>query len=271
MAKVDLNKGKTILKQKSRNPIIKFDKLQMYFGYPYVVGDENSAITINIPTIGDIVEFGMGRFYQTVNIFTTNTTSYRLMLWEAGVDWTEISDFDLFTMLYKGIDQDASKFLFGDLDWSKFELFQKQLGDNVTKVLYNKENEIEINEDMYHHFSQYIRCIFNIYPEEKITTDSIMKKWFINKDKREKANEESKENKSDITSSMLATISACVNHPGFKYNVEELKQVNMCQFYDSVKRLQIYENTTALMKGMYSGFVDSKGISADSYNFMKEI
>ena len=47
--------------------------------------------------------------------------------------------------------------------------------------------------------------------------------------------------------------------------------MNIFEFYDSVKRLQVYENATACLKGLFSGFVDGSKISADQYNFMKEI
>jgi hypothetical protein len=43
------------------------------------------------------------------------------------------------------------------------------------------------------------------------------------------------------------------------------------EFYDSVSRLQIYEQSTALMKGMYSGFISAKDIKPEDYNFMREI
>ena len=77
--------------------------------------------------------------------------------------------------------------------------------------------------------------------------------------------------KDEDQASILALISSCVNHPGFKYNLQQLKEVGVAQFYDSVKRLQVYENATACLKGMYSGFVDGKKIHAEDYNFMKEI
>jgi hypothetical protein len=97
-----------------------------------------------------------------------------------------------------------------------------------------------------------------------------MKEWFISKDRRQASIDEEKAKKNEArNNSLLPLISACVNHPGFKYKLEELKDITVCQFYDSVHRLQIYENSTALLKGMYSGFVDAKKIKPDDYNFMK--
>ena len=72
-------------------------------------------------------------------------------------------------------------------------------------------------------------------------------------------------------STLLPLVSSCVNHPGFKYKLEDLKDMDIVQFMDSVQRLQIYESTTALMKGMYSGMIDTKGLDKDALNFMRDI
>ena len=95
-----------------------------------------------------------------------------------------------------------------------------------------------------------------------------MKELYIRKDRSEFNR---KKDKDSSANSIQSLISSCVNHPGFKYKLSELKELGVAEFYDSVKRLQIYESSTALMKGMYSGFVDSSKINSDDYNFMKEI
>ena len=160
---------------------------------------------------------------------------------------------------------------FVDIDFSNFSICKKRKPDSDEQitVLYDLVNKIEINEEVYFHLSQYLRNVFNIFPEEKITKDKILKKWYIEKDKREQKNNENKKEKED--SGLLSLVSGCCNHPGFKYKSNELKELGVYQFYDSVKRLQVYESTTALQKGMFSGFMDSKGIKPDDYNFMKPI
>jgi hypothetical protein len=40
---------------------------------------------------------------------------------------------------------------------------------------------------------------------------------------------------------------------------------------DSVKRIQKYENGTAALKGIYSGFVSSKDIPDEVFNYMGEV
>lgn len=258
----------------ARNPKVEVDLLKLYFGDPYEIDLENAPgkVTVYSPTIGDMVRIGERRFWETAMIFVCNTTQYRVMLWDLGIDWNTFSDFELFVLLYKQIDKEVSKLFFGDLDFSKFIPLGKEVEteDGVTKelILWDDENGIEINYDVYNHFCQYLRVMLNVFPEEKITASDHLKEWYINKDRR--ANERAKE-KGDNNHSIQPIISACVNHPGFKYKLQELREVGMFEFYDSVSRLQIYEQATALMKGMYSGFIDSKNIKPEDYNFMREI
>lgn len=275
MAKEQLNVGK-VKKLKSRNPIIEFDKLKLFFGEPYKINveDAEGEIILSQPSIGDVVSLGEKRYYGTLNAFTTNTTAFRLQLWEQGIDWNSISDFELFIMLIGTADKEIYQTFLPDIDFSNFGLYQKQLpnSEDKIKVLYDADNKIEITEQVYFHISQYLRTVFNIFPEEKMTSDAIMKRWFIQKDKNELRNKELKKKRGDEEDSgLLPLISACCNHPGFKYKSSELKELCVFQFYDSVKRLQIYESTTALQKGMYSGFMDTSKIKPEDYNFMRPI
>lgn len=258
-----------------RYPKLEFDKLQMYFGDPYEIDTENTLgkVIIYSPTIGDIIKIGESKFFSSLNVFVSNTTSYRLMLWDNGIDWCEMSDYELFISLFKTIDPAVATLLFKDLDIQKFELMKKKVEDKEVITLVNKEQNVEIDEEVYQHIHQYLQNVFGIFPEEKITeAGSVLKKWYIEKDRRELKNQEYLDRQGKKrSSSMQATISACINHPGFKHKLSELREVGVCEFYDSVKRLQVYENTTALLRGSMSGFVDTKKIPQESMNFMREI
>ena len=74
---------------------LKFDMTQMYDRQPFKVNDD---ITIYQPSVRDIIRFGEIKFYNQVLIpFVTIPTSHRVMLWDKGIDWNKISDFELFT------------------------------------------------------------------------------------------------------------------------------------------------------------------------------
>ncbi len=250
----------------------------MYFGEPFEVGN---GMTVLMPTVGDILRLDNSdiTFYQTLYIWIANPTTYRLMLWDNGIDWNKISDYELFLMLYKTENPDVSKMMFGNVDFQQFGLFHKTVQEknedgeivDVQKVtLYSPEQDIEISEQDYTLISQYLKAAFNIYPKVEKAKGRITKESII---EEERMNLIAKERKGeDIpTSSLLPLISSCINHPGFKYNLNELREVNFVQFMDSVQRLQIYESTSALLKGAYSGFCDTSKIDKDEFNFMRDI
>lgn len=121
---------------RNKYPRLKFDKLQAYFRVPYKIDLENAEgnIIVNVPTIGDIVTLGEDKFFTTQNIFVSNTTSCRLALWEAGKDWTEISDYEMFLMFFPLIENDAAKLIFTTEKSEGIEKAEK----NVVKRLFNR-------------------------------------------------------------------------------------------------------------------------------------
>ena len=245
-----------------------FDKLQMFFGEDYQITE---GIVISQPTIGDIMTFGEERFYQTLNPFVVNPTSLRVILWQQGKDWTEISDYELFYQLILQLQLSPSEtsMLFGDLDFRKFNLYKRQNvvdGELVEDVvLLNHEQKVLIDEETYNHMSSYLRTMFNIFPKVEKAKGKTTKEWMIEEDIINSKSQQA------YKSNLQPMISFCLNHPGFKYKKSELKDLGVVEFYDSVQRLLIYESTSSLMKGMYSGFVDTSKIDKKEFDFMRGV
>ena len=66
-------------------------------------------------------------------------------------------------------------------------------------------------------------------------------------------------------------ISSCLNHPGFKYKKNELRNVGIFEFMDSVNRLQIYESSRSFLLGRFNGFCDLSKIDKKEFDFMRDI
>ena len=99
-----------------------FDLLKMYFMKPFDVGN---GIIIDQPTIGNIIDFGEQDFYDMVYVFWSIPTTYRVALWDMGIDWCKTSDLQLFCLIYKSIDPDAAKIMFRDVNFQGFELAKR--------------------------------------------------------------------------------------------------------------------------------------------------
>ena len=273
--------------QNSHESLFEYDELKMYFGEDYWIGDK---IKIMQPTLGDIIEFGDVKFYSIVSTLCANTTSFRLQLWdmEPRIDWTKISDFELFIWLIKGFTPKETSLIFGDLNLSWFKPYWKNREDENEglNLIYiprdeegneilpkNLDEAIIIDEAVYLQIVDYLRKMFDIHPkEERNVKGKTVKEWII-QEERMKIENEKKLNKDKKNKSFLyPLISSMVNHPGFKYKKNELKEVGIVEFMDSVKRLQTYESVVALMSGMYSGMIDTKKLDLkEELNWMRDL
>lgn len=278
------NKERFEQQQKVRDSF-EFDRLKMYFGEPYEI---SNRLVVVQPKFGDILEVGEQRFYETLSIFISNSTGYRLPLWNLGIDWNKTVDYELFCMLYGGIDPEISAMLFDEvemidedgetvyqpIDFSAFEAYEVTLpqedpdAEPVKKItLYNRNQDIEIDENTYLKLSQYLRTVFNIFPKTERAKGQATKEAIIWEEE-----ENAKRRKDDVYhSTLLPIVSSLLNHPGFKYKLDEMRNLTMAQIMDSVQRLQVYENSTALLRGSMSGFVDTSKIPKDNFNFMRDL
>lgn len=246
--------------------ILDFNPIALYFGEDYELNDK---IIIHQPTIQDFIDYGEGNIYATIAPFTCNTTSYRLPLWDMGIDWNKISEMDLFALLISTMDFNYSKLIFGNIDFSTFELYEQTLKGEKSIVLYSEKMDLTIDEDTMEKMKKYVQYMFNSTPTEpEFTSNKTLKQDLINND-RQKRLARMKGIKSG-GATLLSMISFCLNHPGFKYKKSELREVGIVEFLDSVQRLQIYESTHALMSGAYGGFVDTSKINKDEFNFMRD-
>ena len=246
-----------------------FNPLQLYFGDDYVINDK---IIIHQPVIQDFIDKGEDNIYSVIAPFTCNTTIYLLPLWEMCIDWNKITNQELFAFLIKTMDFEYSKVIFGDIDFSSFDFYELENpnSDETSIVLYSPKMDLIIDEDTREKMCTYIQYMFNSHPiEEEFTSSKILKQDLINNDRQKKL-AKLKGDKTGSTS-LLSMISFCLNHPGFKYKKNELREVGIVEFMDSVQRLQIYESTRALMGGSYSGFLDTSKIKKEEFNFMRDV
>lgn len=234
----------------------KYDILKMYFEKDYYVADN---IKIHQPTIGEIIDFGESRFWNMITAFCANPTSVRLELWNQGIDWNEVDDFELFISLTTSFPIENTSIIFGDIDFTKFNPIKTDDGKLV--IVNMAKPEIQIDEEIYRRLVRYLRVMFNIHPKVEKAKNQATKEAIIFEEEMNLKIALKKAEKEIWQKSMLfPLISAALNHPGFKYKKKELEEVGIVEFMDSIKRLQVYESTTSLMTGMYMGMVDLKGM-----------
>lgn len=244
-----------------------FNPLRVYFGDDYVVNDR---IIIHQPSIQDFIDAdNESDIYHVIAPFVSNTTGYRVQLWDMGIDWNKITNQELFSILIKTVDYKYSKLIFGDIDFSTFNLYKKTVDDNKVLTLYSPKMDLEIDEETMNKMCKYIQFMFNSYPpEEEFTSSKILKQELINNDRQKQL---LRKKEDGVGQSLLSMIAFYLNHPGCKYKKNELKEVGYFEFMYNIQRLQIYESTRALFGGMYSGMCDLSKVDPKEFNFMRDV
>ena len=103
------------------NSLLHIDELKMYFREPLQLNDK---IILYQPSIGDIVSFGEKEYYSMVHTLSCIPSDMKSQLEDMGIDYMEISDFELFIMLTRGLKKEDTILLLGDLDLSKFAIYE---------------------------------------------------------------------------------------------------------------------------------------------------
>jgi len=242
------------------NGLIQIDELQMYFSRPFRIND---YITIYTPTIGQIIDFGEQRYYSMIHTLTCIPSDVKSMLADAGIDYEELSDFNLFILLTRNLTVEDTSLVLGDIDLSKLKLNINE--DNNEEYLYDEKSGLIIDRLIYMKIVCYLRKVHNIIPKVEKAKNKTTKRILIQLDRERIA----KAKKTPYKSQLKYLISAMMRYPGFPYKSYELEKVGLCEFMDHVMGSQIYVSSTALIKGSYSGMIDTSKINRKEFNWMR--
>lgn len=228
------------------------DKSKLYRGQNIQITDQ---IILRQPTLGEIFDFGESEYLGFVHTITATHMDADMIVFltKLGVDFNSISDWQLFLMLYQGLNI-GSELLFENLDFTKFEIKNKD--DQF--ILQNHNGSI-IDETIYKIIVMYIRAMNNISTPQftKVRDDPVQKQMAIDDAQRQvdSWNRKAKLGIKD-SSPLLPYISYLVNKPGFKHDEVTVFNLKVYPFWDSVKRLLAIDNAEHLYHGLYSGCLD---------------
>ena len=236
------------------------DQLQLYFGDDYIINDK---IKIKQPTIGEIVDFGEAQYFSVVHTLTAIPSDMKSQLWDIGLDWTEIEDFELFIMLAPTLPVEKTRLLFGDLDFTKLKPYKNR--ENGDILLADLDADVRIDKLIYLRIVNYLRKVHNITPKVERAANKTTKQILIDEDRMKiNANKEK-----PFKSYLLPLISSVKVRMGYTKNY--VRNEGFVEFFDDVSRLQIIHNADHLLSGVYAGMIDVKKINKKELNWMCEL
>ena len=293
------------------------DELKIYRGEDFVV---SKHIVLHQATLNEICEYGERDYYSMIYNFTATPQSLKVQLWDMGIDYTEITPYQLFyQLLYKMYSQEKTSIIFGDLDFTKFQVMQRKDDESIFLYqevpvgdIYNLEYEFVYHFSNLLDASRFVGCEVDELIEElsksnryndfifdnvqfepviideytyNMIVDYICKSHFIERDLKRPANNSTKmvliedardeieRNKNKEYHSQLKNlISSMINSEGFKYNHDQVWDMKINAFMDSVKRIGKIKNADLLLQSGYSGFgVNLKDIDKKQLDWLGEL
>lgn len=221
----------------------------------------NDHIQIVIPTVGEIID-REDDYYGMVTILTAMPIDLMVQLDDAGIDYTEINDYDLFLMMSAGLKTQDTHLIFGDLDFSKFEIAVNK--QNGTLVLYDEENDIVIDRAIYSKIASILRKIHHLEKNRRKPANIEAKEYML-----ERARTKIKRNKNRKRESQLESlIIAMVNTEQYKYDFEGTRELSIYQFNESVRQVIKKVDYDNMMYGVYAGTINAKELSQDTLNWL---
>ena len=233
--------------------------LSIYRGKDIIVTDH---IKIHQPTIGEIEEYGEKEYFSLVSTFVVTPFDMIAQLDQQGIDFTQITDFDLFMGLVTCIPQEQSQILFGDIDFSQY----RQVLTETGVCLMNKQSVI--SEPVYHILAKYVRKMHCIAPPkyDKVGNEATKQKLI------EFAYDDLKyASRRPYKSQLQNLVSALVNHPYFKCSYYDVWDMPVYAFYDSLQRTSIINNVMNLYQSIYSGNIDCNKINKKELDWTRQL
>lgn len=242
------------------------DELRIYRGEDFVV---SKHITIHQATLNEIADYGETEYYAMLYQLTATPQSMKSQLWDMEIDYTKITPYELFyNLLYKLYPQEKTSILFGELDFTKFQVMKRNDNGEILLFQIVDNEEVIIDEFTYNVIMDYLRKAHFIEKDEKIPANNTTKMILI-----EDAREELLKNTNKVNHSLLKNlISSMINYEGFKYNHSQVWDMKINAFMDSVKRISKIKNADLLLQSGYSGFgINLKDVSTKQLDWLGEL
>lgn len=221
----------------------------------------NDDISIVIPTVREVLE-QEEEYYGLVSLITATPYDMMVQLDDLGIDFREISDYELFLLSFEAIKSADTHLIFGDLDTTGFERMVNT--HNGTLVLTNKKTGLVIDMAIHYQICEALRAIHHLKKNIKHAGNVEAKDYLL-----ERARKKLKRRRKKAEASQLESlIIALVNTEQFPYKFDEVLDLTIYQFNESVLQVVKKIDFDNRMHGIYAGTISAKNMSQDSLNWM---
>lgn len=224
----------------------------------------NDKIAITIPTVGQVID-DEDNYNSIMAAVTAYPQDFMVELDDLGIDFSDITPYELFLLLFPGLKDVDTSLVLGDL---KVENFIKAVNPKTKEiVLLDNENDIIIDRSI-HHIMRTALYQINHIERHDTTPGNDAAKQFMLERARKKKKRAMRRRRSVQKTGLEELIVSLVNSEQYKYNFEETRSLTIYQFYSSLHQIVRKTNYNNLMIGYYTGSIESKHIKQSELNWL---
>lgn len=224
----------------------------------------NDNISVHVPTIDEIFDFGDQKYYSIVQTLVATPFDLMVELDDIGIDYETITDYQLFVLMMESIaiNEDDTSIFFGNLNLKNFqEAVNPQNGE---KVLWDKSNDIVIDQMIALEICNAIRKIHFWEAPIGRAGNAEGKRYLIERNRLKKQRLAKKPYKSFLESMIISL----VNTEEFPYNYETVMGLSVYKLNASWRQIQKKKHWDQTMNGVYFGTVDKDKIDWEKISWL---
>lgn len=214
----------------------------------------NDDIKIIIPTVEEILD-NESEYYGMVSALTAMPIDMMVQLADVGIDFSEITEYQLFQILFPGLQEQDTSMIFGDLDLKEFEPYTNPQNGNF--CFYDCKNKIMIDESIHNLIATTLRKIHHLEKNVRKPGNEAAKSYMLEKERKRLRRRKNKAYESQLE----PLIVAMVNSEPYKYDFDGTKHLSIYQFNECVRQVIRKTDWNNRMRGIYSGTISPKDMS----------
>lgn len=223
----------------------------------------NDAIHIVVPTVGEVLEHEEA-YYNMVYLLTAMPIDLMVQLDDIGIDFTTINEYELFLLLFAGIQNEDVRLIFGDLDLTRFKPIVNKTNGMI--VLIDEKTGVVIDRAIHARIADTLRRLHNLEKNRRRPGNAEARSYML-----ERARIKQKRRAAKRTNSQLEQlIVAMVNTEQYKYDYESSLGLSIVQFNESVRQIIRKVDYDNRMHGIFSGTLNAKELRPDELNWISQ-
>lgn len=224
----------------------------------------SNGLEIIIPSVREVLD-NENNYNSLIRALVATPYEMMVELDDIGVNFTEISQYDLFLWMFSSLADVDTSLVFKDMIGADFKAVVNQESEEV--ILRNDKLDITIDRRAHAEICRVLRKINFLKSEDKTPGNEDARLYMIERARKKQKRAMRKAKKMD-NSVLEDLIIALVNTEQYKYDYEGTLNLSIYQFYCCVHQIIKKINYDNLMTGCYMGTVNTKELNSDSLNWL---